>query len=175
MLGMPLEPRRANVRVLAIPAFAALLALALWVSTPRRGTLVPYALEVIEPPLAGAELLSPGGRLAAPLELGAARALVVELRPRTATSESVEADALLARTDAVSGSLTPWEITQQVLPSGGLRLTLSTRGLPSRGRLLVRVGRSRLLPAIPAGEAAHGRDWQRFDLDFVKRPTKQGE
>jgi hypothetical protein len=114
-------------------------------------------------------MLSPGGRLAAPIELGAAQALVVELRPRTATPESVEADALLARTDAVSGSLTPWETTQQVLPWGGLRLTFSTRGLPRRGRLLVRVGRSGLLPAIPAGEAAHGRDWQRFDLDFVKQ------
>jgi hypothetical protein len=169
MPSMQLEPRRANVRVLAIPALALLLALALWLSTPRRGALVPYALEIIEPPLAGAGMLSPGGRLAAPIELGAAQALVVELRPRTATPESVEADALLARTDAVSGSLTPWETTQQVLPSGGLRLTFSTRGLPRRGRLLVRVGRSGLLPAIPAGEAAHGRDWQRFDLDFVKQ------
>ena len=38
--------------------------------------------------------------------------------------------------------------------------------MPDAGRLLVLVGRSGLLPDSPAGRASHGRDWQRFDLDF---------
>jgi hypothetical protein len=168
MPGMQPEPRRANARVLVIPAFAALLALALWLSTPRRGALVPYTLEIIEPPAAGTGVLSPGTPLPAPLELDSAQALTVELRPRTTTSEAVEADAFLAPSATALGSLAPLETAQQLLPSGGLRLTLSTNGLPAHGRLLVRVGRRGLLPGIPAGQAAHGRDWQRFDFDFVR-------
>lgn len=168
MPGMQLQPRRANARVLAIPAFAALLALALWLSTPRRGTLVPYVLDIVEPPVAGAGVLSPGAPPPAPIDLDSAKALTVELRPRTATTETVEADAFLARSDLALGGLTPLEVAQQLLPSGGLRLTLSTHGLPTHGRLLVRVGRRGLIPGIPAGQAAHGRDWQRFDFDFVR-------
>ena len=168
MPGAQLPPR-ANVRVLAIPAFAALVALALWLSTPRHGALVPYVLDFVEPPVAGAGVLSPGAQLPAPIELGSAQALSIELRPRTTTTETVEADAFLARSDVALGSLAPLEIAQQVLPSGGLRLTLNTHGVPSRGRLVVRVGRRGLLPGIPAGRASHGRDWQRFDFDFVRQ------
>jgi hypothetical protein len=129
---------------------------------------VPYVLDIVEPPAAGTSVLSPGTPLPAPLDLDSAKALTVELRPRAATSETVEADAFLARSDAALGSLTPLEAAQQLLPSGGLRLTLNTQGLPTHGRLLVRVGRRGLLPGIPAGQAAHGRDWQRFDFDFVR-------
>jgi len=156
------RPRRAGLKVLLVPAAAVALALAVWASTPKLGGLAAYELEVVSP--AGA-----GGRdQVSPVELGREGELIVLLRPRAASREAVEASAFVqSPAAAAGGALAPVPAVTKEVGPGVLRVTVSGAALPSSGRLVVLVGRSGLLPGSPVGTASHGRDWQRFELDFI--------
>lgn len=148
--------------MLLVPAAAVALALAVWVSTPRLGGLAAYELEVVSP-------AGPGGRdQVSPVELGREGELSVLLRPRAASSEAVEARVFVQSPAApTGGALAPVPAVAKEVGPGVLRVTVSGAALPSAGRLVVLVGRSGLLPGSPVGTASHGRDWQRFELDFI--------
>jgi len=168
------RPRRAGLKVLLVPAAAVALALAVWASTPRLGGLAAYELEVVSPaPLrrvierpgapSGA---GPGGReQVSPVELGLGRELSLLLRPRAASSEAVEASVFVQ--SSAGGALAPVPAVAKEVGPGVLRVAVSGAALPDAGRLVVLVGRSGLLPGSPVGTASHGRDWQRFELDFI--------
>lgn len=146
--------------MLLIPALAAVLALAVWVSTPRLGALAAYELQVESPAPLHREP-------AAPVEIGPGGELSLLLRPRAASTEAVEASVFVE--GAASGEpLKPVPATAQELGTGVLRVTVSGRALPESGQLVVLVGRSGLLPGSPVGAASHGRDWQRFELTFTR-------
>jgi hypothetical protein len=161
------RPRRAGLKVLLVPAAAAALALAVWASTPRLGGLAAYELEVVSPaPSNGA---GPDEREQVPrVELGPGRELSILLRPRGASSEAVEARVFVQSLVASGGrALAPVPAVAKEVDLGVLRVTVSGAALPNAGRLMVLVGRSGLLPGSPVGTASHGRDWQRFELDFI--------
>jgi hypothetical protein len=156
------RPRRAGLKVLLVPAAAVTLALAVWVSTPRLGGLAAYELEVVSPAGAG------GREQVSPVELGRDGELSVLLRPRAASSEAVEASVFVQSPAApTGGALAPVPAVAKEMGPGVLHVTVSGAALPSAGRLVVLVGRSGLLPGSPVGTASHGRDWQRFELDFI--------
>jgi hypothetical protein len=160
------RPRRADLKVLFVPAAAVALALAVWASTPRLGGLAAYELEVVSPaPSNGA---GSGEREQVPrVKLGPGRELSVLLRPRGASSEAVEARVFVQSLAASGGgALSPVPAVAKEVDLGVLRVTVSGAALPDAGRLMVLVGRSGLLPGSPVGTASHGRDWQRFELDF---------
>jgi hypothetical protein len=157
-------PRRASLALLGVPALAAVLAFALWWSTPTLGALAPYELEVVSPPSAGPV---PAGAESPRIELAADQGFAVVLRPRGTNAEPVEARAFVEGGSA-GAPLTPLTIVTDALPGGALRVTLSRAALPPEGRLRVLIGRSGMVPRNPAGTALHGRDWQRFDLGFVQ-------
>jgi hypothetical protein len=171
------KPRRAGLKVLLVPAAAVALALAVWASTPRLGGLAAYELEVVSPaPLrrvierpGAPNGAGPGGReQVSPVELGRDRELSVLLRPRAASSEAVEASVFVQSPAASDGgALAPVPAVTKEMGPGVLRVTVSGAALPDAGRLTVLVGRSGLLPGSPVGTASHGRDWQRFELDFT--------
>jgi hypothetical protein len=150
-----------------------------WASTPRLGGLAAYELEVVSPaPLrierSGArDGAGPGGGEAAPrVELGLGRELTVLLRPRAVSSEAVEASVFVRSLAASSGgALSPVRAVAKEVAPGVLRVTVNGAALPDAGRLTVLVGRSGLLPGSPVGTASHGRDWQRFELDFISAPV----
>jgi hypothetical protein len=161
------RPRRAGLKVLLVPAAAAALALAVWASTPRLGGLAAYELEVVSP--APSKGTGPGEREQVPrVELGPGRELSILLRPREASSEAIEARVFVQSLTASGGrALAPVPAVAKEVDLGVLRVTVSGAALPSAGRLMVLVGRSGLLPGSPVGTASHGRDWQRFELDFI--------
>jgi hypothetical protein len=151
--------------LLIFPALAAALAFVVWWTTPSLGALPEYQLEILAPPGAR-QVLVAGAQDVARAALGPSRELSVLLRPRGASTAPVEARVFLRALEAGDGALTPLAaVTERVSPAV-LRVRLDGSVLPDAGRLLVLVGRSGLLPDSPAGEASHGRDWQRFDLDF---------
>jgi hypothetical protein len=156
------KPQRAGLRVLLIPAVAAALALAVWASTPRLGALGAYELEVVSP-----ASQHPGREQAAPVALGPGGELSVLLRPRGGSPEPVDASVFVQRLGSPGQALTPVRAVAKGEGPGVLRVTVSGAHLPEAGRLLVLVGRSGLLPGSPVGTASHGRDWQRFELDFT--------
>jgi hypothetical protein len=162
------KPRRAGRAVLAIPVLAILLALVLRWSSPTGG-LVTYDLEIIA---ADAQVDSVTPTDGAPLHVSLApgQALRLLLRPRHEFKDAIEARAFVEREP---GSLhrEPVPFATEAVPAsaGALRLTLDSRQLPARGRVLVLIGRPGSLPAIPVGTASHGRNWQRFDIDFDQR------
>jgi hypothetical protein len=163
------KPRRASLNVLLVPAAAIALALAVWASTPRLGGLAPYELEVVSPTPLGPVIERPGEREQVPrVELGPGRELSVLLRPRATSTEAVEA-SVFVRSFAASGggALSPVPAVAKEVGPGVLRVMVSGTALPDAGRLVVLVGRSGLLPGSPVGTASHGRDWQRFEVDFI--------
>jgi hypothetical protein len=169
------KPRRAGLTVLLVPAAAVALALAVWASTPRLGGLATYELEIVSPaPLRGV-IERPGapngtgpGEQVPRVELGPGRELSVLLRPRAASSEAVEASVFVQSLAAsAGGALSPVPAVAKEVAPGVLRVTVSGDALPDAGRLVMLVGRSGLLPGSPVGTASHGRDWQRFELDFI--------
>lgn len=172
-----IKPRRASLNVLLVPAVAVALALAVWISTPRLGGLAAYELEVVSPAHLRRVIErpgapdgdGPGGReQAAPIELRPGRELSVLLRPRAESNEAVEASVFVRSLGAsAGGALVPLPAVAKEVGTGVLRVTVSGDDLPPAGRLVVLVGRSGLLPGSPVGRASHGRDWQRFELDFI--------
>lgn len=159
------ESRRASPLLLIFPALAAALAFVVWWTTPSLGALPAYELEILTPPRAR-QVLEAGRDEVARAELGPRRELSLLLRPRGTSTAPVEARVFLRKPGAMDGALTPLAaVTEQVSPAV-LRVALDGSVLPDAGRLLVLVGRSGLLPDSPAGRASHGRDWQRFDLEF---------
>jgi hypothetical protein len=170
-MSASVKPRRAGLKVLLFPGVAAALALAVWLSTPRLGALAAYELEVVSPPHPGRASVRPGHEQAAPVALGRERELSVLLRPRGASDEAVDASVFLQGRGASAGkALVPVPATAKEMSPGVLRVTVSGAALPEAGRLVVLVGRSGLLPGSPVGTASHGRDWQRFELDFTSAP-----
>lgn len=170
------RPRRAGLTVLLVPAAAVALALAVWASTPRLGGLAAYELEVVSPAAQRQVIERPGtpsaagagGREQVPVELGRGRELILLLRPRASSSEAVEAMVFVQPLSAsAGGALAPVPAVAKEVSPGVLRVTVSGAALPDTGRLTVLVGRSGLLPGSPVGTASHGRDWQRFELDFI--------
>jgi hypothetical protein len=161
------KPRRAGLTVLLVPAAAVALALAVWASTPRLGGLAAYELEIVSPaPLRG--VIERPGEQVPRVELGLGRELSVLLRPRQASSEAVEASVFVqSLATSAGGALSPVPAVAKEVGPGVLRVTVSGGALPDAGRLVVLVGRSGLLPGSPVGTASHGRDWQRFELDFI--------
>jgi len=156
-------PRRASLALFGVPALAAALAFAVWWLTPRLGALAPYALDVVDPPGAVRAMLA--STTAAHVELASGRGLTLVLRALSESEEAVEVKVLL---DGASASAPPKVLPVPVksLPAGALQLTLSGNVLPAGGRLRVLIGRAGRLPGSPSGTAAHGRDWQRFDVAF---------
>lgn len=167
------EPRRASLKILLFPALVAALALVIWWTTPSLGALPAYELEIVTPPGARRVLVADRDEVAR-IELDASRELSVLLRPRGTSTAPVEARVFLQAPAAALGTpLTPLAALTERMSPAVLRVALKGSALPEAGRLLVLVGRSGLLPDSPAGEASHGRDWQRFDVDFSapKQPT----
>jgi hypothetical protein len=163
------KPRRAGLTVLLVPAAAVAFALAVWASTPTLGGLAAYELDVVSPAPLRPVIERPGEREQVPrVELGPGRELSVLLRPRGASSEAVEA-SVFVRSFAASGggALSPVPAVAKEVGPGVLRVMVNGTALPDAGRLVVLVGRSGLLPGGPVGMASHGRDWQRFELDFI--------
>jgi len=161
-----LEPRRASLKILLFPALVAALALGVWWTTPSLGALPAYELEIVDPPSARQVLVGDGEQVAR-IELGASRELSVLLRPRGTSTAPVDARLFLQAPSAARGApLTPLAALTERLSPAVLRVVLEGSALPEAGHLLVLVGRSGLLPDSPVGTASHGRDWQRFDLDF---------
>jgi hypothetical protein len=166
----PRRPRRASLAVLGIPAVAVILALVLRWSTPTGG-LVSYELEVIAPrtPVEGVTPADGAATTAVTLEPG--QPLTLLLRPHRPFKDAVEARVFV---ETQRGSLRrdPVPFATEAVPAsaGELRLTIDDRQLPARGRVMVLIGRPGSLPAIPTGTATHGRNWQRFDIDF-EQPT----
>jgi hypothetical protein len=163
------ESRRASPMILVGPAVAAAIAFLVWWTTPSLGALPAYELEIEGAAgAAGArQVLVAERQEVARVELGASRELRVLLRPRGSSTAPVDARVFLRGPGAAGGvAVMPLAaVTEQVSP-GVLRVTVDGSVLPDQGRLLVLVGRSGLLPDSPAGVASHGRDWQRFDIDF---------
>jgi hypothetical protein len=161
--------------VLLVPAAAVALALAVWASTPRLGGLAAYELEVVSPAGPRRVIERPGapsgsgpGEQVSPVELERDGELSVLLRPRAASSEAVEARVFVqSPATPTGGALAPVSAVTKEEGPGVLRVTVSGAALPDAGRLVVLVGRSGLLPGSPVGTASHGRDWQRFELDFI--------
>jgi len=160
-----LERRRASLKILLFPALVAALALVVWWTTPSLGALPAYELEIVAPPGARGVLVA-GREAVARVELGASRDLSVLLRPRGASTAPVDARVFLQAPAGARAPLTPLAARTERVSPAVLRVALEGSALPESGRLLVLVGRSGLLPDSPAGNASHGRDWQRFDLDF---------
>jgi len=161
-----LEPRRASLKILLFPALVAALALVVWWTTPSLGALPAYELEIVTPPSARQVLVADREHVAR-IDLGASRELSVLLRPRGTSTAPVDARVFLQAPAAAPGApLTPLAVLTERVTPAVLRIALDGSALPEAGRLLVLVGRSGLLPDSPAGKASHGRDWQRFDLDF---------
>jgi hypothetical protein len=131
--------------------------------------LAAYELEVVSPAPVRPVIERPGGREQVPrVELGLGRELSVLLRPRAASSEAVEASVFVQSFAASArGALSPVPAVAKEVGPGVLRVTVSGAALPDAGRLVVLVGRSGQLPGSPVGTASHGRDWQRFELDFI--------
>ncbi|HTV19370.1 MAG TPA: hypothetical protein VMG12_11880, partial [Polyangiaceae bacterium] len=94
------------------------------------------------------------------------QALVVLLRPERPFDDAIEARVFVEE-PAGSQQREPVPFATEALPasSGALRISIAGRELPARGRVLVLVGRPGSVPSVPAGSAAHGRNWQRFDID----------
>jgi hypothetical protein len=156
------KPRRASPALLFGPALAGLIAFVLWWSTPNLGALAPYELDIVSPPGASFNPSRLGGEVPH-VELAASGNLTLELRPQGASSEPVEVSAFLE-----GASLTALAGESVALPAGALRLTLKASELPPEGRLRVVVGRPGGSPGNPVGSAAHGRNWQRFDVAFTR-------
>lgn len=167
------KPRRAGLTVLLVPATAIALALAVWASTPRLGGLAAYELEVVSPSPLRPGIERPGAgpgerEQVSPVQLALGRELSILLRPRAASTETVEASVFVQSPAAsASGALAPVPAVAKEVGPGVLRVTVSGADLPDAGRLVVLVGRSGLLPGSPVGTASHGRDWQRFELAFI--------
>lgn len=158
--------RRASLKILLFPALAAALAGVVWWTTPSLGALPAYELEIVTPP--GARQVLVAGQADVPqLTLEASGELSVLLRPRGASTDPVDASVFLqAPAAAHGGQLTPLLARTERMTPAVLRVAVEGSALPPAGHLLVIVGRSGLLPDSPAGKASHGRDWQRFDIDF---------
>lgn len=158
--------RRASLKILLIPALAAGLAFVVWWTTPSLGALPAYELEVLTPP--GERQILVAGQANVPhVTLGANGKLSVLLRPRGASTDPVDASVFLqAPAAAHGGELTPLLARTERMTPTVVRVAVDGSALPPAGHLLVIVGRSGLLPDSPAGKASHGRDWQRFDIDF---------
>jgi hypothetical protein len=160
------KPRRAGLAVLGIPAVAVILAVVLRWSTPMGG-LVTYELEITTPKTPVASAAPADGAAPPHVTLQPGQALSLLLRPHRELKEAIEARVFVERQP---GSLRrdPVPFTTEAVPAspGAIRLTLDSHQLPARGRVMVLVGRPGSIPAIPAGTAAHGRNWQRFDIDF---------
>jgi hypothetical protein len=157
------KPRRASPALLLGPALAGLIAFGLWWSTPNLGALAPYELDIVSPPGASFNPSRAGGEVPH-VELAAGGDLTLVLRPEGASAEPVEVGAFLE-----GAALTALAGDTVTLPAGTLRLTLKAAELPPEGRLRVVVGRLGAIPGNPVGNAAHGRNWQRFDLAFTRR------
>jgi hypothetical protein len=161
------RPARATPLVLLVPAIALALALAVWWSTPRLGALGAYEMEVVSPPRAVGTLAPTGREPALPIALRPGDELSLVLQPRSTSVEPVEASVFVQAGGSSGGpALAPVPAVTRDAGRGILRVTVSGAALPEAGRLLVLVGRRGLLPGNPVGTASHGRDWQRFDLDF---------
>ena len=163
------KPRRAGLAVLGIPGLAVILALVLRWSTPTGG-LVRYELELLVPKTSLDRSTPTEGAAPPHVTLEPGQHLNLLLRPRRPFEDPVEARVFVERQP---GSLqrepVPFAV-EAALPSGALRVSVDSHELPARGRLLVIIGRPGSLPSVPAGSAAHGRNWQRFDID-VDRPA----
>lgn len=160
------KPRRAGLAVLGIPAVALILALLLRWSTPMGG-LVTYELEIVAPQTAVEGAAATDGAAPVHVTLAPGQPLVLLLRPQRPFEDPVEARAFVERQPG-SARRDPVTFATEVVPgsSGALRISLDSRLLPARGRVLVLVGRPGSVPGVPAGTAMHGRNWQRFDIDF---------
>jgi hypothetical protein len=162
MIEPSAKPRRASPALLFGPALAGLIAFVLWWSTPNLGALPPYELDIVSPPGASINPSQLGGEVPH-VELTAGSNLILVLRPQGASTEPVEASAFLE-----GAALTALAGETVALPAGTLRLTLKAAELPPEGRLRVVVGRPGGTPGNPVGTAAHGRNWQRFDVAFTR-------
>lgn len=161
------KPRRASLTILVLPALVAVLASVIWWSTPSLGALPAYELEIVSPSSAAAVLL-PSHKQEAPIDLGPRRELRLLLRPRGESTAPVDARVFIPATASPTrAGLTPVSAQIERVSASILRVTVDGSRLPQAGQLLVLVGRSGLLPDSPAGNASHGRDWQRFDIDFT--------
>jgi len=160
------KPRRAGLAVLGIPAVAVIVALALRWSTPMGG-LVSYELEIIAPKTPARGAAQTDDAAPSPLTLEPGQRLTLLLRPERPSEDPVEARLFV---DAGAGSLRrePVPFATEAVPGspGALRIGLDAHRLPARGRVVVLIGRPGSVPGAPAGTATHGRNWQRFDIDF---------
>jgi hypothetical protein len=152
--------------VLGIPLVAVILAVVLRWSTPMGG-LVPYELEIIAPKAPAGGVTRTDGTTALRIALERSQPVTLLLRPEHEFKDAVESRAFV---ESQPGSMrrdpVPFGVEAVPASVGALRLTLDTHQLPARGRITVLIGRPGSIPAIPAGTADHGRNWQRFEIDF---------
>lgn len=163
-------PRRASLWLLGIPAIALLVALVLRWSTPTFGRLVSYELELLNPAGQVGGLAHVGAGAPAHVDLAPGQGLALVLQPHTPHTDPVEASVFFAARGAPRGAEpAPLAVPTEALAGGALKLSLSAGALPEPGRMIVFVGRPGAPPRSPVGAAAHGRDWQRFDVDVVRQ------
>jgi hypothetical protein len=160
------KPRRAGLAVLGIPAVALILALVVRWSTPTGG-LVTYELEIVAPktPIEGAAPSDGAPPFHVRLEPG--QPVILQLRPQRPFDDPLEARVFVERQPgSLQRDSVPFATEAEPALAGALRITLDSRELPARGRIVVLIGRPGSVPSVPAGSADHGRNWQRFDIDI---------
>jgi len=160
------KPRRAGLAVLGIPAVAVILALALRWSTPMGG-LVSYELEIVAPQTPARGAAETDDAAPNPIRLEPGQRLTLLLRPERPFEDPVEARVFVeSRAGSLSRAPVPFATEAVQDSTGALRISLDAHPLPARGRVVVLIGRPGSVPGAPAGTATHGRNWQRFDIDF---------